>query len=304
MAAYRVPVVLDTDIGTDVDDLLALLLLATAPEVDLVAVTTVYGDTDLRARLAARVLRLLGRDDVPVHAGTSQPRSGREVWWAGHEGGDLTGLADERVDPVGGVDALATAAARHPGELAVVAIGPLTNLGEALARDPGWGERLGRLVVMGGEFVEADPEHNVRSDILAAQQVLAAGLPATFVGLDVTTATWFDERDLAAVTVAGGELAALVERQVGDWWAHIGQPRCHPHDPLAALSLLAPELFGFERGGWRVVAGGERAGALERDDTAPPVAHAATVDVENAQRDIVGRLVRAVTGAGAVSDPT
>jgi purine nucleosidase len=82
----RLPVLLDTDIGTNVDDLLALLLTLGSPQLELVGVTTVYGDTALRVRVARSVLEFVGRADVLVGVGIETPLSGKPVFWTGHEG--------------------------------------------------------------------------------------------------------------------------------------------------------------------------------------------------------------------------
>src|SRR5262245_55208559 len=88
--AMPVPVILDTDIGTDVDDCLALGLLLGSPELDPFGITCVYGDVELRARMVHRLLDLGGRPDVPVRLGARQPLLGRRpVYWAGHEGEGL-----------------------------------------------------------------------------------------------------------------------------------------------------------------------------------------------------------------------
>ena len=81
-------IILDTDIGTDVDDILALVLALRSPEVSLAAVTVVYGDVDLRARMVAKTLALAGAPAIPIGRGISQPLlRQRPVYWAGHEGG-------------------------------------------------------------------------------------------------------------------------------------------------------------------------------------------------------------------------
>ena len=79
------PVILDTDIGSDVDDILALVMLAKAPELDLVGITTVYGDTILRAKIARATCQMLERPDIDIIPGAPKPISGRQVYWAGHE---------------------------------------------------------------------------------------------------------------------------------------------------------------------------------------------------------------------------
>ena len=143
-------IVLDTDIGTDVDDALALALALASPELELVAITTVAGDTTVRARIAARLLALAGRRDVPVHAGSARSLATPGGFaWFGHEG---EGILDGTPDAIAGepaVDALLRLF-REDGALELVAIGPLTNLAVALERDPTFACRVSRLTVMGG----------------------------------------------------------------------------------------------------------------------------------------------------------
>lgn len=297
------PVVLDTDIGSDVDDLLALIVIAGEPRINLLAVTTVYGDVNLRARIAKRALRLLGHANVPVHAGIARPRSGREVWWGGHEGHGMASLDNEEIHHASGVDALIAAGRQHAGRLTVIAIGPLTNVAEAIERDSAWAANVRRLVVMGGEFAHGTPEHNVRSDVEAARVVLASGMPSLFVGLDVTTSTVFDSADLDAVTQRESPAAMLVTDQVRSWWAKIGTQSCHPHDPLAVLGMLEPDLFDFEQGGWRVSRDGDDLGALRPDASVPAVTYATAVRAEAARLSLRRRLAAVVNhhGAGARS---
>lgn len=288
------PVMLDTDIGTDVDDLLALALIVGEPGTDLLGVTTTYGDVDLRARIAKRALRLLGRDDVPVHAGMARPRSGREVWPGGHEGDGMADLDSEEIQPGNGVDALIEAASRYAGSLTVIAIGPLTNIAEAIDRDPSLPAHVRQLVVMGGEFMLGVPEYNVCCDVDAARSVLASSIPSLYVGLDVTTTVAFDVDDLNAVTCSGSPAARLISDQVHIWWDKIGMKSCHPHDPLAMLAMLEPDLFEFDRRGWQVSTEGRELGALVPSDIMPPIEHAIAVDASAARLSLRRRLARAI----------
>ena len=146
------PVVLDTDIGSDVDDILALTLLAKAPELDLVGVTTVYGDTPFRSRIARFSLDKLGRTDVPVVAGAQETLTGRPVWRAGHvgEGLPLDGIQIKENDTAAAM--LRRAASEHRGQLELFAIGPLTNVAEAILDDESVASCLHRLYSMGGAF--------------------------------------------------------------------------------------------------------------------------------------------------------
>jgi len=175
-AGTRPQVVLDTDIGTDVDDALALSVLLGSPEIDLVAVTTVYGDTLLRARMVTRLLALAGRRGVAVRAGLRETRAGRDIYWAGHEGSTMPGLEQEVVvdadDPAAAIRLLVDTVRGNPGRVSVLAVGPLTNIGAAITLDPVFAADVAEIVIMGGHFGAARPatalgraQHQVRPRI-------------------------------------------------------------------------------------------------------------------------------------------
>src|ERR671916_692894 len=142
----RRPAILDTDIGTDADDILALVLLARATELQLIGVTTVYGDTSLRARMTRLVLDQLDRAQVPIGVGARETLTGRPVWWAGHEGHGLPELDRVQIDEDDTAAAmLRRAAAEHRGRLELFAIGPLTNVAKAISADEGFVSSLHHL---------------------------------------------------------------------------------------------------------------------------------------------------------------
>ncbi len=241
------PAVLDTDIGTDVDDILALALLAASTEVDLIGVTTVYGDTALRARMARWVCDQLGRHDVTVAVGARETLTNRPVWWAGHEGEGIPNL--ERVEIDEGkraADYLPRAAREHAGSLDLFAIGPLTNVAAAIEADPGFAGSLRHLYIMGGAFWMETPEHNIKCDPEAADVVFRSGIPMSVCGLDVTTRVWLREQEVREIGRAHGELGAALEAQIRRWWSFVGNTENNPHDPLAALMAVRPDLFRFE----------------------------------------------------------
>jgi purine nucleosidase len=238
-----VPVVLDTDIGSDVDDVLALATLFGSPELRLDGVTTVYGDTLLRARMVSRVAAVAGRSTGPVVPGRTKPRSGRPVWWPGHEGALLDGLDYEPVSTQYDAADVLAAAPR------AIAIGPLTNLAEALERP----DRVVReLFLMGGRFNEGRAEHNIRCDVAAASAVLDAGLPTTVIGLEQTTRIQLGESAVERVAAAG-ELGQLLAAEMRQFWQFTEKDFNVPHDPAAVLMLVEPELFEFRSGQVSVV---------------------------------------------------
>ena len=133
---FMCPVIFDTDIGTDVDDILALVLLAKAPELQLIGVTTVYGDTVLRGRIAQVTCDLLQRKEIAVVPGERQTLTGRQIFWAGQEGYGIPGLDKVRISE--SISAFSTdqSSERYGNDLEVLATGPLTNIAAAIAKGP------------------------------------------------------------------------------------------------------------------------------------------------------------------------
>ncbi|GAA1611151.1 nucleoside hydrolase [Kribbella sancticallisti] len=239
-------VVLDTDIGTDVDDALALAVILGSPELELAGVTTVYGDVLLRARMVARVAGIVGHEVGPIVPGLAEPRSGRELFWAGHEGSLMPDLDQEQVnEQVDAIGLLAESAT-------VVAVGPLTNVAAAVERP---GHRIEQLFVMGCDFSLAEAEHNIKCDIDAAAAVFASGVPATVIGLDQTLRVRLDAAVVAEIEAAG-ELGRLLAAEMRQFWKFMAADSNAPHDPAAVLMLVEPELFTFRTGVIEIVSDG------------------------------------------------
>jgi purine nucleosidase len=297
-------VILDTDIGTDVDDCLALAFLLSSPEIQLDAVTCVYGDVTLRARMARKLLRLRGREDVAVSLGVEKPLLGRvPVYWGGHEGIGLLDASDEAplplVEPA--VDYIVRHVLANPGQIHLVAIGPLTNVALAFLREPRLAKSLGHLTIMGGACRGPGlldlpyVEHNIKCDPDAAQVVFTSGAPITLVPLDVTTRVKIRSEDTAAVRQAGTPFRAAVAEQVEVYPPFKARGWTHLHDPLAAASLVRPDLLGFESLHVDVELCGQHVtgATLMRQPTteAPANARVAlTVQSDEFERFFVGRL--------------
>jgi purine nucleosidase len=288
----RRPVHLDTDIGTDVDDLLALALLVAAPEMQLTGVTTVYGDTVLRARMTRLVLDQLERRSVPIGIGSRETLIGRPVWWAGHEGQGMPGLDRVQIDEgATAADLLHQAATEHRGRLELFAIGPLTNVAAAISADDSFAPSLRHLYVMGGAFWMEQAEHNIKSDPEAADIVFRSGIPMTICGLDVTQRVRLREADISEIREAASGIGSVLEDQVRRWWVYTGATENHLHDPLAILPALRPELFRFEQCDVRVeVEGADPGRTWVEGCSTGTVRIAADVDVKAAEQEIVRRL--------------
>ncbi|WP_344752883.1 nucleoside hydrolase [Gryllotalpicola koreensis] len=240
-------VILDTDIGSDVDDALALALLLGSPTARLIGITTVYGDTVLRARLAARVAGSAGWTG-PVHAGRAETLSGKEVWWAGHEGALYDDLDAERVASENAVQYLIDQVAAAPGAIDVVAIGPLTNIATAISADERFAGSVRHLYVMGGAFGDDEPEHNFRSDVAAARIVFAAGIPTTVAALEITRQVRIEQESLDRIAAAG-ELGRILLAEIEQWWRYWDATWNVPHDPVTVLTMTEPELFTYSAPG-------------------------------------------------------
>lgn len=256
-------VILDTDIGTDVDDLMALALIFGSPTIELLGVTTVYGDTALRGRMTKRIAEIAGAS-VPVHAGEAETLSGREIWWAGHEARLYDDLDRHALDGSDAVEHLIDTVCAAPGTVDVIAIGPLTDIAMAIGREPRFAGAVRHLWVMGGSFsADEEPEHNFRSDATAAEIVFTAGIPTTVAGLEITRLITMG-RDALARMSAAGELGRVIDAEIRQWWEFWGTEWNVPHDPVTVLTLTRPELFEFSPTGRVEILRGEESEGVSR----------------------------------------
>jgi len=250
-------IVVDTDTG--IDDAHTLLYLAGREDAAIEAITSVYGNCtqDDSLRNIAHVLRLLDLD-VPVARGADGPLEGepRIAWQVhGRDGLGDRGYARPEPQPVdeSAAEVLVRRGRERPGELDLLALGPLTNLALALRLDPQALARYRTVVVMGGSGpfdvpgVSRMVDANVQNDPVAAAAVFAA--PRTelvMVGVNVTASTVLDEQGVARLAAADGPRARFASELFDsylDFYQHEwGRRLCPLHDPLAAGVLLDPSL--------------------------------------------------------------
>jgi purine nucleosidase len=279
-------VILDTDIGTDVDDMLALVFLAKATELCLEGVTTVHGNTLLRAKIAKITCQMLGIRDLPIVPGTSETLSGHPIFWPGHEGENIPGLENVRVES--GISAqqfLFERSEKYHGDLEILAIGPLTNLAQTISCFPAFESHIRRLYLMGGAYWKDYSEHNIEMDVLAAKIVFESGIPITAIGLDVTLRVWMREKEVEQIRKLPNDLGSMVEEQIKRWWRFLGTNQNNPHDPLAALAMVRPDLFSFAPCDVAICMENDRRGRLiRRDDPNGKISAAYDLDVPSAER--------------------
>jgi len=316
----RTKIVIDTDSG--VDDAVAIVLAAGAPEVDLLAITTVAGNAPVGecTRNCLLLTELLRPDDPPIVAeGAAAPLAKElltapEVHGPDGLGGELGSLPPPilAASPATADEVMIEVARRYPGEVVLVATGPLTNVAAALRADPDAVALYRRVVVMGGAFYvpgNTGPvaEFNFYVDPEAADRVMNAGLPLTLVPLDATTRSPLmhadlsarprhrpplprPERDLAAILARA--LDYYMRRELEESGLHGG----YMHDPLAVAAAFAPEILTVSTSAVRVTASGEDRGrsALASPTGGLPAEVAFDLD-EEAFRTILEERVLAPT---------
>ncbi len=252
-------VIIDTDPG--VDDALALLLAMRSPELKIEAITPVAGNVPLDLTLpnALRMVEIAGRTDIPVAAGARAPLMRRLVTATYAHGENGLGGA---VFPEPTTKPVATPAAemilqivrKYPGEVTLIAIGPLTNIATALNSDPQLASMVRGLVMMGGSLsggnITPAAEFNVYVDPEAARIVFQSGIPVTMVGLDVTRRTSLTDehvRTLEAAQNPVSQAAAKIGRNAINHNRERGYlVGPNMHDSLAVAGFLDPSILKFQ----------------------------------------------------------
>ncbi len=286
-------IVLDTDIGTDVDDALALAFALNSPEIELLAVTVVSTDVKLRSRLAAKVLKTWDRYDIPVAAGRADTFDGRPAYAGAVNQHRVLTTAD--LAPSGkGVDLMIEAIQSHPGEVTLVSIGQLTNVAAAFKQAPELTEQVQRLVMMAGAVEhERKIEYNIRCDPAAAAYVFDLSVPKILVPLDVTTRCKYRQQYHSELAGAESKRSALIWQMIQAWQQVTGRSEPVLHDPLAVAVSFVPELVTLKPMSLAVVteaALGMESGQLIVQDVEPNVQVATDVDVEQFERLFAERI--------------
>ena len=240
-------VILDTDIGDDIDDAFALALLLQSPEIKLLGITTAFGDTELRARLVDRYLAAVDRRGIPVEAGVAtqatnhftQAAYARQAPERQH--GDAVGFLLREIKA-------------HPGQITLIAIGPLFNEQAAIVRDAPTFRELKRVVMMGGSVYRGygggiagapvpppSPEWNIRCDPAGARALLASGVPVFMMPLD-STQIHLTTQELGAILSHGSPLSDQLTLLYHQWTGAEAWRMPTLFDPVAVSYAIRPEL--------------------------------------------------------------
>jgi purine nucleosidase len=208
-------VIIDTDIGDDIDDALAIALALKSPEIELVGITTVYKNTELRKQLALKLLKIYGRSDIPAAAGIGMPLINRV---------DCTSVpcqfeaVEELIEDICSMNAVdfIIDSLRNNNNITIITIGALTNLAAAIIKEPEIMKKA-NLVMMGGIVTNPYPEGNINTDPEAARIVFESGMAITMVGLDVTLKCSMNEEHVRKLFESRDSRHQFLSRLIKIW---------------------------------------------------------------------------------------
>lgn len=298
-------IILDTDPG--IDDAMAIAYALYHPEIELLGLTTVFGNTniDFTTRNAQYILDTLGATTVAVAQGAAVPSvqsplphaefvHGADGIGNMYPGSEVQTPASETlvfadtarhasIEPLDAADFIIKSAQDNPGQITLVAIGPLTNIAEAFRREPALPSLVRNLVIMGGTVEEPGnvspvAEANFLNDPHAADALFAADWPVTIVGLDVTHRIMIKDSDLKRLDDEAGVAGSFIwrtSRFYVDFYTSVGaakdlvatgaEPQCAMHDAAAVACVLIPDAFTMVAGAARVIPDGMALGQLTLD---------------------------------------
>jgi purine nucleosidase len=241
--APRQKIIIDTDIGDDIDDAFAIALALRSPELQILGTSTAFGDVETRAKLLDRLLAEAGRQDIPVSVGvhTDAKTSFGQRPYA--EGGHFA-----RASHPASADFIFDQIRRNPGEITLVCIGPLMNVGALIDKDPQTFRKLKRVVIMGGSVdrgygdpygppTPAEPEWNIKNDPHSAQKLFASGVPLYVMPLD-STQLKLDEVKREFLFRQGTALTDALTILYHQW----GQQTPTLFDPMTIAFVVDPQL--------------------------------------------------------------
>ena len=254
-------VLIDTDPGTD--DVLAIIMALNSPDLDVVGITTVGGNAKLThtTSTALRLLASLRRPDIPIAKGASSPLDGKFVYAYQYHGRDGLSiqLPTTHLKPrtESAYDLIVSSAKQHGNNLVVIALGPLTNIAQAILKEPRISNWLKEIVIMGGAVnvggnITPHSEFNIYNDPKAASIVFTSGVPIKLIGLDVTQQTYVLRKQLPWVDSRSNS-SQIASKILSQWFeAHTNEDRYCLHDPLAVAASIQPDILTYRQAEIRV----------------------------------------------------
>ena len=293
--AERHKVILDSDLGSDIDDAFAVALLLASPELEIVGITLAHGQTGKRGRLACRLLHETGRQDIPVALGRPTPLvvgrpeitgpDPRQFSWA-------DGFTAVKPIETPAVDFIADQLRRHPKQITLISVGPVSNLADLLQTDPEVLQLAKQVYSMFGSFYLGyggspvpSAEWNVRADIPSARTLSSSDLPITYAGLDVTAFVELKAEQRRALWSHGSPLTGALEALYRLW----GRETPILFDPVPIGMVLWPDLFRTRAAHVRTTAEGF---TVIDESRAPNSRVAMSIRTDEFLKRLVDRLLR------------
>jgi purine nucleosidase len=240
-------ILLDTDIGTDIDDAVCLAYLLAQPQAELVGVTTVTGQADKRAMMVSALCHAAGVN-IPIYPGIEKPLLVAPTQTEAQQAEALNTWAHDTEFPQNAaIEFMRQTIRANPHEITLLAVGPLTNVALLFAIDPQIPSLLKRLVLMNGYFIGSgkSPEWNTKLDPHASQMVYQAGVKDVLaVGIDVTQQV---QMDTAAVRSRFDTKLLRPVLDFAEVWFRV-RPHITFHDPLAAALIFDESICEYEAG--------------------------------------------------------
>ncbi|KAK4489077.1 hypothetical protein RD792_004871, partial [Penstemon davidsonii] len=266
--AERKKIIIDTDPG--IDDAMAIFLALESPEVEVIGLTTIYGNvyTTLATRNALHLLEIAGRTDIPVAEGSHVTiTKGTKLRIADFVHG-TDGLGNQNFPPPKGktieqsaTEFLTEQASLYPGQVTVVALGPLTNIALAIQSDPAFAKNIGQIVLLGGAFavngnVNPAAEANIFGDPDAADIVFTSGADVLAVGLNITHQVVLTDCDRDKLAQSNGKFAQYLCKILDVYFGYhhdaYSTKGVYLHDPTTVLAAVDPSLITCVEGVVRV----------------------------------------------------
>ncbi|KAK4419357.1 Uridine nucleosidase 1 [Sesamum alatum] len=263
----REKIIIDTDPG--IDDSMAIFMAFQSPELEILGLTTIFGNvtTEDATRNALLLCEIAGCPDVPVAEGSPEPlkRGTPRICDFVHGSNGLGNVVlpppSSKKSEKSASEFLVDKVSEYPGEVSILALGPLTNLALAIKRDSSFASKVKRVVVLGGSFfalgnVNPAAEANIYGDPEAADVVFTSGANIDVVGINITTQVQMTDAHLNELSKSKGRHAQLLCdmcKFYRDW--HVKSDGVYGiflHDPVSFVALVRPDLFTFRKGVVRV----------------------------------------------------
>ena len=267
VAEDQIPIIFDTDFALPPqDDGLALMLAVQSPELDILGITTVAGNKSIEQGTAdvLRFLEIAEKETIPVYQGANLPLVHRQSqfavenygsWYSDEMPEPWGGFASKTVESESAVSYIVRTVMQNPGEITIVALGPLTNIARAIEAEPAFAENVKRLVIMGGAIailpdgggnITPNAEFNFWVDPEAARITLRAGIPIELSPLNVSRKSSLTKDLFEQMTSEGAPFTPLLKATMGPRFEARPDRTWHMYDQIAVASLIDPDLVVTE----------------------------------------------------------